>query len=208
MIVFRRFVAVLLAVLFIALYIPVLMVFRVNDTVGNPDFYVDQLRQADMYNFLYDKALPAALDEATLGDGSEGTLDLSKYKSNVLTVLRQALPPDYLQTQVEQVIKKGLPYALGDTDSFNINIPLKYRVKAAATAAKAELHKKDFFTALYDQMIAQVGGALIHSGQCADQPRQRYLRLPCARYFGMADVQLDDTIDQLVPTHERRTTSP
>jgi len=202
MIVFRRFVAVILAVVFIALYIPVLIIFRVNDTLGTPNFYVDQLRQADMYNFLYDRALPAALDEATLGDGSEGTLDLSKYKSNVLTVLRQALPPDYLQTQVEQVIEKGLPYALGDADSFTINIPLKDRVKAAAAAAKAELHKQDFFTAIYDRMIAQVAEAASSNSDSAPISLDKggletALRTVLPPEWLIS--QLDTAIDQLVP---------
>ncbi|HLC23189.1 MAG TPA: hypothetical protein VJL08_01965, partial [Dehalococcoidia bacterium] len=134
--------------------------------------------------------------------GSEGTLDLSKYKSNVLSVLRQALPPDYLQTQVEQVIKKGLPYALGDTNSFTINIPLKDRVKAAATAAKAELHKKDFFTALYDQMIAQVADAassdvsgLPFSLNKDELETTLHTLLPPDWLMS----QLDNAIDQLVP---------
>lgn len=202
MIVFRRVMAVMLVFVFIVMYVPILVLFRVNDTVGNPDFYVDQLRRADAYNFAYDKALPAALDEAKLGNGSDGSIDLSRYKSDILSVLQQALPREYLQAQVEQAIETVLPYILGDEDSFNLTIPLKDRVVAAAAAAKAELHKPDVFNTLYDQVIARVvsnltadTGAAPFSLSKADLEGALRSALPP----DWVASQIDDVIDQLVP---------
>lgn len=156
MIIFRRVVAVLLAFVFFALYIPILVVFRVNDTVGNPNYYVDQLRKDDIYNFAYRELLPAALDEAAPSAGSKDAFDISKYKANVTSVVQKALPPEYLQAQVETAIKTVLPYCLGDTDSFVLKIPLKDRVNTSVSAVKAELNKPGVFSSMYDQLVTQM----------------------------------------------------
>ncbi len=117
MMLLRRIVAVLLAVVFVALFIPMLVVFRVNDTVGNPDFYNDQLRRADIYNFIYTDVAPAALDSAASGGAlSRGGLDLSWAGPHILTIAKSTLPPEWLQTQTEQGINAVVPYVLGDTE--------------------------------------------------------------------------------------------
>ena len=58
----RRIMAVILAVVFLILFIPVLVILRVNATAGNPGFYADQLRRADIYNFVHSDILPYALE--------------------------------------------------------------------------------------------------------------------------------------------------
>ena len=79
MIWFRRIIALPLALLFIILSLLVLVTFRVSDTLGNPDFYNEQLRQADIYNFIYDDLLPTALAEAEVtGDISKAGIDVSR----------------------------------------------------------------------------------------------------------------------------------
>jgi len=150
----RRIIALLLALTFIILTAFMLVIFRVNDTLGNPDFYTDQLRQTDIYNFICDEALPAALEEAGIGgDTPEARANISRIKPHIITMTRQTLPPEWLQAQVEQTINAVVPYVWGDTEDFNISIPLKDRVEAVAQAAKETLHKEDVFPILYDQVI-------------------------------------------------------
>lgn len=150
----RRIIALLLASTFIILSVFMLVIFRVNDTLGNPDFYTDQLRQADTYSFIYDEALPAALEEAGIGgDTPEARASISRIKPHIITMTRQTLPPEWLQAQVEQTINAVVPYVWGDTEDFNISIPLKDRVEAVAQAAKETLHKEDVFPIPYDQAI-------------------------------------------------------
>ncbi|MBI2853908.1 MAG: hypothetical protein HYX87_03180 [Chloroflexi bacterium] len=202
MIIVRRFFAVILALLFVVLFIPVLILSRVNGTVGNPEFYVNQLRQADIYAFTYDTALPAALDEVKIGDKSDGALDVGKYKSNILAVVQQAVPQDFLQAQVEQVINKALPYAFGDTSSFSIDIPLKDRVKAAMTATKTELNKPGVFTGIYDQMVSQLTGALAEGPDGIPLGLSKADVAVAIRNVAPADwmlAQINNAIDQTTP---------
>ncbi len=201
MMIFRRILAVILAFVFVALYLPVLVVFRVNDTAGNPDFYVDQLRKADIYNFIYDKAIPAAIDEMDTGNDNTA-LDLSRYKANVMAIIEQALPRQYVQEETEASVKTVLPYLLGDVDSFTLTVPLKDRVKAAAAAAKTELAKKEFFAAFYDNMISQlVDAASDNTGQIPLALTRDELESTLRTMVPLdwMQAQLITGIDQMVP---------
>ncbi|MBI2858573.1 MAG: hypothetical protein HYX90_05795 [Chloroflexi bacterium] len=184
MIVARRIVAVILAIIFVALYVPILLVFRANDTIGNPRFYVDRLRNADLYNFAYDRAIPAAIDETKSG-ATNAVLDISSYKANILRVVEAALPRTYLQQQTESSINTILPYMVGDKDSFSLVVPLKERVKAAAAAVKTEIGDKQFFGALYDRMVKELADTA--TGQAGQVP------------FALTRAELESTLRAMMP---------
>jgi hypothetical protein len=150
MIALRRTFAVSLALFFIIIFIPVLVLYRVNSTVANPGFYADQLRRADVYNFLYDDMLPAAIMEIRPGDDGQG-VDISWAAPYLATMLRETLPPEWLQTQTEKTIYAFVPYFSGSRNNFVIHIVLKDRVEAGAAAVKNLLHKDDFTGRLYDE---------------------------------------------------------
>lgn len=150
----RRTVAIPLAIVFVILSLLVLVAFRVNATAGNPDFYAEQLKQVDVYHFIYDDVLPAALEEVGAGDDTGGAgVILSPLQPHLADVVRQTLPPEWLQTQVEQAIDEVVPYVWGEKDAFGITIPLKDRVEAGGEAIKNVLHREDVFPVLYEQLI-------------------------------------------------------
>ncbi len=150
----RRVSAVLLAVIFVILALLVMVAFRVNATIGNPDFYTEQLQRADVYRFIYDDVLPAALEESGIGEDAGGVgVILSPLQPHLVNVVRQTLPAEWLQTNVEHVFDEVVPYVWGETDTFRIDIQLKDRVKAGAEAIKNLLHREDIFSELYEQLI-------------------------------------------------------
>ncbi len=150
----RRASAVLLAVIFVILSLLVLVAFRVNATVGNPDFYAEQLQQADVYHFIYDDVLPVALEESDVGEDTGGIgVIISPLKPHLSNVVRQTLPPEWLQAQVEHAIDEVVPYVWGETATFRIIIPLKDRVEAGGEAIRSVLHRPDVFPVLYGQLI-------------------------------------------------------
>ena len=150
----RRAVAIPLALVFVILALLVLVAFRVNATAGNPDFYAEQLQQADVYHFIYNDVLPAALEEVEVGEDTEGAgVIISSFKPHLSNVVRQTLPPEWLQAQVEQVIDEVVPYVWGEKANFRITIPLKDRVEAGGEAIKSVLHRPDVFPVMYEQLI-------------------------------------------------------
>jgi hypothetical protein len=204
MIWFRRIVAIPLVLVFIILFISLLVVQRVNSTAGNPDFYVDRLRQADIYNFMYHDILPAALDEIEVDEGTSATpVGIEQLKLRLPDTLEQAIPSAWLQAQVEQVIGQVLPYALGDTAGFSVIIPLQDRVAAVAAAVKDLLHDEEFFNDMYDQGVQY---AIDKYQEIEDLPS--FLRLSddeaasLLRSVLPADwiqAQVDANIDAIVP---------
>ncbi|MBL7125831.1 MAG: hypothetical protein ISS58_01295 [Dehalococcoidales bacterium] len=150
----RRAVAIPLALVFVILALLVLVAFRVNATAGNPDFYAEQLQQADVYHFIYNDVLPAALEEVEVGEDTEGAgVIISSLKPHLNDVARQTLPPEWLQANVEQVIDEVVPYVWGEKANFRITIPLKDRVEAGGEAIKSVLHRPDVFPVMYEQLI-------------------------------------------------------
>ena len=160
----RRTGAVLLAVIFVILSLLVLVAFRVNATIGNPDFYTEQLQQADVYHFIYDDVLPAALEESGIGENTGGVgVILSPLQPHLVDVVRQTLPAEWLQAKVEHVINEVVPYVWGETDTFRIDIQLKDRVEAGAEAIKNALHREDVFPVMYEQLIQLVNSEVTSS---------------------------------------------
>ncbi len=150
----RRAIAIPLALVFVITSLLVLVAFRANATAGNPDFYAEQLQQADVYHFIYDDVLPMALEESDAGEDTGGIgVIISPLKPHLANVVRQTLPPEWLQAQVEHAIDEVVPYVWGETATFRIIIPLKDRVEAGGEAIRSVLHRPDVFPVLYGQLI-------------------------------------------------------
>ena len=151
----RRILAIPFIIFFFLLFAVVLVITQTNCTFSNPGFYNAQLRQADMYNFLYDEALPAALDEIETDESSDFQIDIAEIKDDLVSAAREILPPEWLEERVESATKTFLPYVLGSTDSFSYTVEFKDRVETAAEVIKDDILGGDPFNTLYDEAISQ-----------------------------------------------------
>ena len=153
---------------FILLLIIVLLFTQVNDTVLNAGFYNHQMRKADMYNFVYDELLPAALDEAEeeMDDSSDFTMDISAIKDDIVSAAREILPPEWLQEKVELAAESIIPYFLGDTDEFTYTLEpsdLQQRIDAVAEVTKEDILRGDAFTSIYDDGMSYLADELLEN---------------------------------------------
>ncbi len=155
MILLRRILASFLILAFLPLFLLVLIVFRVNDTALAADFYIDQLRKAEIFVFLYDELIPAALDELDQ-DSQDLPINLKVIEDELLSSLREVIPPEWLQEQVEVGISEAVPYAMGDTDSFVIPLLVAERLEKLGEVIKRELGGGDTYDILFDEIIAPV----------------------------------------------------
>jgi len=159
----RRILAIPLIIFFVILFIVVLLITQVNSTFANPGFYNDQLRRADMYNFVYDKALPAALDEVEEDDSSDIPIDIANIKDEIVSTARKILPPEWLQAQVETATNTIIPYFLGKTDRFTYTVAFKDRVTTAAAVVKTDMLQGDTFAKLYDDGISYTADKMLEN---------------------------------------------
>ncbi|MBM3156247.1 MAG: hypothetical protein FJ004_03065 [Chloroflexi bacterium] len=175
----RRTLAIPFIILFFLLFLVVLVITHTNCTFSNPGFYNDQLRQADMYNFLYDEALPAALDEIETDDSSDFQIDIAAIKDNLVAAAREILPPDWLQEHIESATETLIPYILGDTDSFTYTVEFKDRVETAAGVIKDDILGGEPFNTLYEEAISQA----------ADKVLENLDEMPYSLTFDRAEIE-------------------
>ncbi len=124
-------------------------------TVLSSDFYKEQLREAEVYDFLYDELLLTAVEDAIESDeGLPPGVDLGP--DEVVSSLRDALPPDWLQEQVEAAIDSAGPYFLNDADTFSLTVDLNERADAAESAAFSLMERVDLHESFFAEEVPEV----------------------------------------------------
>jgi hypothetical protein len=157
----RRIIAVILMLVFFVLFLATLLIGRVQDTIGNPEYLKSELVQIDIYNFVYDSlAIPLLADvlenpEDFLNDDlSELEIRPDQDAEEIVGLLRDFLPPEELQWRVEHVIDEFIPYITGDTDEFAIQLELESRVAQWPNLLQARLDALQAGERLTDAVLA------------------------------------------------------
>ncbi len=176
---FRRIAAIPLIIIFVVLFIGALVVTQINNSFASPGFYNSQLQRADMYNFVYDKALPAALDQVKTDVSPDFNLNVDAIKAPVASAARKIAPPEWLQTQAETASNTIIPYFVGKTDSFTYTLVLKDRVELADEVVKSDIIHGDAFNSLYNDGISYA----------ADRVLQNIGTLPYSLTFSKVDIE-------------------
>ena len=170
MIWFRRFLTIPLILIFVVLLVLTVVVTAVNNTAANPKFYNDQMKQADVYNYIYTSIVPAALDEVKTNQSSDLTINISDFKTEITAAMEQTLPPVWLQTQFEAATSTLIPYVVDDKAGFTYTIVFKDRVEALGAALKENILNSSAFSQLYDAIMPFMAQKLYDSfGSVASQ---------------------------------------
>ncbi|MBI2856126.1 MAG: hypothetical protein HYX93_04695 [Chloroflexi bacterium] len=158
----RRLLTIPLGLLFLVLLVLTLIVFRLGATFLEPDFYKEQLAKADIYSFLLNELPTSGIEELRakepaffsedLEENPVVTLGLSTYE--IVSSIQTALPPSWLQTQVEQVIDQAGGYITGKRDGFEITIRAAERVKATTGEVERLVHKANLYDLLFDEIVS------------------------------------------------------
>ncbi|MFQ5873070.1 MAG: hypothetical protein ACE5JL_04625 [Dehalococcoidia bacterium] len=161
MIWFRRILIIPLGLLFFVVLLAALLIFRINGTVFDPEFYAEQFRKADIYHFLLNDLLTSAIDEARSKDAADlpggfnenpvASVDLTT--EEIVAAANRAVPPEWLQAQVEQVLDQVGGYATGRRDSFQFTIRAKERVTDLVSESRDLLLKANAYDLLLDEVV-------------------------------------------------------
>ncbi len=152
LITFRRVFAFPIVVVFLMLFAIMLVAFRVNSTLLEESFYTDTLLNLDAYNFTYDSALPAALEDQEVNTEDVG-LGISLTHVEIVEYVKRVLSPEWVQQNVEQGVKQLVPYATGQIDEFSITIPLADRVEDAVEVAEELVRDADIYSYLLEEQV-------------------------------------------------------
>jgi hypothetical protein len=153
-----RLLSVPAGVVFFALLLLTLVMLEINDTFLDPDFYTEELRKANTYEFALGVLLTSALDEAREQDLPEG-LDENPLVSSGLTTqdivasINRAVPPEWVQGLVEQSFDQVGKYLTGERDQFVVTFRARDQVVTMVDEVKSLLRKADAYSLLYDQQV-------------------------------------------------------
>jgi len=87
----------------------------------DPGFYIQLLQQQDVYNRIYTEVLiDPALQETT----SDLLGDIEVDPEEIVSLLQQIIPPEYLQSQVEEAIQRTVGYFNGDLEELDLYVDL------------------------------------------------------------------------------------
>ena len=119
---FRAFVALVLFVIIFAGFLSYLIVNNVAGKLLSADFYTNTLESEDTYNRIYnDVLLDGELEQTTgrlLGD-----IQIASHQE-VVELLREIMPPEYIQSEVEGAIGRTVDYFNEDAENLGLYIDL------------------------------------------------------------------------------------
>jgi len=155
---FKRFLAVLLCAALVLVILTALITTTVNNTLLKSQFINEELAQADVYNFVYDEAMPLALEE--IDGNSQIPLDFAAMAPDIVSAARKALPPEWLRQNSELLVNTVYPYLVGDTEAFSYTIVLQDRAEAAFTAIKEDILRGNSSAELYNSFLVYLSEAI------------------------------------------------
>ena len=137
MLIIGRMISIPLGVVFFVLLLLTLMFLQVNDTFLDPDFYPEEMRKADVYEFVLVDLLTSAIDERRelerqkVGEGLEETPLITSGLStqDIVLSVNRAVPPVWVQGLVEQSFDQVGRYLTGERDEFEFTLRAGEQVK-------------------------------------------------------------------------------
>ena len=169
MITLRRILTIPLVIVLPFLLLAALLMFQINTTFAQPEFYIDELRRARVYAFLYDEALPESLAESVNRTG-ELPLGLELRDEELAEAVRELAPPQWTQQQVEHAITELVPYVTGAEETFRIVVLVEGRSEAALEVLREVLQSQAdvVYANVFDELLPQAVDERL--GQHGDLP--------------------------------------
>ncbi len=166
----RRILTIPFGIVLLPLLLVTVVLLQVDDTFLTPKFYRDQLREVDIYRWALNDVATSALDEARELPpekfGEELELDENPFVTSGLTTedlvgsLNRALPPEWVQELVEQVLDGPATYVTGDRDEFTVTVQAGDQVVQIVEEAKTLLRQADAYGLLFEQIEIEIETAL------------------------------------------------
>ena len=153
-----RILSVPAGLLFFVLLLVTLVVLQVNATFLDPGFYPEEMRKADIYEFVLVDLLTSAIDEYREQDPPEGldenplvTSGLST--EDIVSSVNRAIPPSWVRGLVEQSFDEVGRYLTGERDEFEVTVRAGDQVIIVKDEVKALLRKAGAYNLLYGQQV-------------------------------------------------------
>lgn len=149
----RRFLAVVLALLFLALAPVALLALGVQTLFLDPRYFKTQLVKLDLYAQVYSEVVPALARSIEVPQG----LPLSQ--QDIETLVRRVVPESFVRTTTDQVIDEMFAVMTAQKDRLEINI----------SVARIKQQAPDEVARVLDEKLAQLPPCLETTASLSDQ---------------------------------------
>ena len=110
-------------------------------------------RQADAYNLLFEQVIFPNIEDAL---ETELPFGIDVTAERVAEAVRRVVPPEWVQANVEAALNAVTPYAVGETDTFEVEVQLSERVDVALEEIKSILLESDAYDLVYDEVVEPI----------------------------------------------------
>jgi len=202
-----RIISLPFGIVLLALLLLTLVWMQVNRTFLNPAYYKEELRKADIYNFVTNDLLTSALDEARELPPSEGMdenllVTTGLETAQILDSVNDAIPPEWVQAQVEESLDEFGQYLVGERDTFTLTINPGERVEQVLDELQELIHEADAYELIYSQQIDPKLEELASSDLplgidvTGDQLKASFRKIVPPDWV---ETQVDNAIDEVTP---------
>lgn len=130
----RKFLAVLLILIFIPLYVTIFLAFNLQAVFFDEELVKDSLNEANFY----EEVVPALIQD-TYDLGAETVFVTEE---EILDLINTSIPPDAIKTETEKSIDALYPYLLSESNNLKVEYDITSYKKTFITGAEALVVKK------------------------------------------------------------------
>lgn len=153
-----RLISIPVGLVFFVVLLVILVVLQVNDTFLDPDYYPEEMKKANIYEFVLVDLLMSVLDEAREQEPPEGMDENPLVSSGlstqqVVSSVNRAIPPQWVQGLVEQSFDQFGRYLTGERDEFEVTVRAGEQVMIMKEELKDLLRDADAYNLLFEQVV-------------------------------------------------------
>ena len=157
----RGVLAFLGSVLFFMALFATLLWTQVSNTVLHPQFVIEELREADVYEFALVDLLSSFVEEAKALDTSSLPMDVERNPlaasglttEEIVGSVNRAVPPSWARSVVEQTLEQVGGYLTGRRDRFSMTPRAGTRIVLLSGELEGLLRRGDAYGFAYDEML-------------------------------------------------------
>ena len=146
----RRFIASIIAILTIPVFITLVFFSNLAINFSDPNFYNKHLIHANVYEHISYQIIPDLVETSDIPDDEI-------YRELSFELLK-VLDPQWFQTNIELSLSQLIPYLSGNKEEFEIEISLEDRTEAALVALNTKFKEPKY----YDLFIVNVLLPILH----------------------------------------------
>ena len=157
----RRFLTVPFGLLLLVLLAVALVALQASDSFLDPGFYPRELSKANIYEFALVDLSTSLLNEARQLDQDDLPEELDENPvvvlglstEDIVSSLNRAIPPEWVQSVVEQVFEEPGRYVTGERDEFEVTIEAGEQVAVLAAELKTLLRRANAYDLLFTELV-------------------------------------------------------